>query len=471
MLKVRTQDPGPAAPRSAEGVDLIGEYEGSGIEETTYLARRVDGQFIHLSRLLYLVAEATNGRRDFGQIAEQVSEGFGRRLTADNVRFLVEEKLRPLGVLAPAEGEEHIEPRRLEESVLGLRFRLGLVPADDVRFITAPFLSLFWPPVVVAVLVALVAFDVWLFFHGILPAAQAVIYQPSLLLAFFALEMVAMAWHECGHVTACRYGGAKPGEVGAGIYLFWFVFYSDVTDSYRLDKVGRLRTDFGGIYFDAVFTLLLAGAYFLTGFEPLLVMILFNQLGVLDEFSPFLRFDGYYIISDLTGVPDLFKSIKPTLRGLIPSREADEQVRALKPWVRVVVTVWVLSVVPILLFGLAMLVIYGPWAIATAWDSFLVHQREVSIAFEYGRTIDVLLGLLNVVALMVPVVGGILIFAVLVKRCGAAARRWSEGRLLLRAGLGLTLAVAVGLLLLIWVKTDFAEILPSLYERFSWTLA
>jgi putative peptide zinc metalloprotease protein len=305
-------------------------------------------------------------------------------------------------------------------------------------------------PVIVFVLVTLVAIDVWLFFHGILQGMQEIIYQPALILVFFLLETVAMAWHECGHASACRYGGAKPGVVGAGIYVFWFVFYSDVTDSYRLGKIGRLRTDFGGMYFDTIFSLVVAGAYFLTGFEPLLVLVLFNQLNALEEFSPFLRFDGYYIVSDLTGVPDLFKYIKPVLRSLIPGREADESLKALKPWVRVVLSVWVLSVIPMLLIGLVMLIIYGPWALATAWDSFLVNYGAVSSAVQDGRIIDGILGLINIGTLVVPVVGGILIFAVVVKRWSVAAWRWSEGRTLLRTGLVLGLAAATSLLLFVY---------------------
>src|SRR3712207_2350313 len=139
MTELRTHTPDPAAPRPAEGTELIGEYRGSGYEEAPYLVRRADGQFVHLSRLLYLVVEATDGRRDFERIAERVSQEYARGVSAENVRFLVENKLRPLGVLAPAEGES-IDPPRLKQSLLGLKYRVGLVPPGIVRFLTIPFL-------------------------------------------------------------------------------------------------------------------------------------------------------------------------------------------------------------------------------------------------------------------------------------------------------------------------------------------
>src|SRR5918911_3539537 len=105
-----------ALPRRPEGTELIGEDKASGLQEVPYLVRRAAGQFVHLSRLLYLIAKAADGRRDFGQIAERVSQSFGRLVSAENVRFLVEKELRPLGLIAPLEGAEgeSVEPRGLD---------------------------------------------------------------------------------------------------------------------------------------------------------------------------------------------------------------------------------------------------------------------------------------------------------------------------------------------------------------------
>jgi hypothetical protein len=58
--------------------------------------------------------------------------------------------------------------------------------------------------------------------------------------------VASAAFHECGHATACRYGGARPGNIGVGSYLVWPSFFTNVTDSYRLDQAARIRTDLGG---------------------------------------------------------------------------------------------------------------------------------------------------------------------------------------------------------------------------------
>ena len=408
----------PPAPQPAWGVELFGEYEGSGFKETPYLARRADGQVIRLSHLLYLVAAEADGQRSFAEIASRVSEEFGRAVSADNVRLLVEKVLRPAGVIA---GEDGTVPENLSRAnpLLALRLRVGLMPARAVRAITTIFWPLFLTPVMIAMLVGLVAVDVWLFFnHGLLQSVQQLLYQPSLIFVLFVLETLAAGFHECGHASACRYGGARPGVLGAGIYIVWFVFYSDVTDTYRLNKAGRLRTDLGGVYFDAIFSLAMAGAYFLTGFEPLLVLVFFNQLGALDEFTPFARFDGYYVISDLTGVPDLFGRIKPILLSLIPGREAEQKVTELKPWARWVVTVWVLTTVPVLLISLVLLIIYGPTLLLSAWGSVVMQSGVVLRSFEAGSITEILGGLIQAGALVAPSVLTAVFVAFMVWRVG-----------------------------------------------------
>src|SRR5688500_18660739 len=157
--------------------------------------------------------------------------------------------------------------------------------------------------------------------------------------------------------------------MGAGLYLVWPAVYTDVTDSYRLGRGGRLRTDLGGLYFNMVFALATVGAWAATGWDALLVLVPLQLLQMVHQLLPFVRLDGYYILSDITGVPDLFARIKPTLLSAVPGHEEEERAAALKPWVRVVVTVWVLAVVPLLLTMLAFAAINLPRILATAWDS------------------------------------------------------------------------------------------------------
>jgi putative peptide zinc metalloprotease protein len=420
-------------PRLAPGTELVGEYQGSGFKEPVYLVRRADGQFIQLARLPYLVAAEADGESGFEQIALRVSQDFGRTVSADNVRFFVEERLRPLGVLAATNGSNAKLPRT--KSVLALTFRTPIVPEGVVEVLTTVFRLLFLAPVVIAILASFAALDLWLFFiHGISQSAVELLYQPENFLVVFGLAILSATFHELGHATACRYGGARPGRIGVGIYIVWPVFYSDVTDAYRLSKAGRLRVDLGGVYFNVIFVLATAGAYFVTKSEPLLFAVFIQQLGMLYQFMPFVRLDGYYVVSDLTGVPDLFARIKPTLKSAVPGRGPDERVGELKPWVRVVVTVWVLTAIPAVLYLFATLAIYSPLMYNTAWDSFFVHYDKVRSALVEGRVVEVIVGLLQIVLLLIPVAGVTLTFALFGKRLSRALWSWLRGKPPLRAG-------------------------------------
>src|SRR5437588_9939291 len=121
----------PTPPKLADGVDLIGKYEDSGFNEPPYLVRRSDGQTIQLTQLLYTVAEKADGKRSVSEIAESASHQVGRRVSADNVRFLIEKKLRPTGVLAQADGATPKLKRA--DPMLALRFRAGVVPEGAVQ--------------------------------------------------------------------------------------------------------------------------------------------------------------------------------------------------------------------------------------------------------------------------------------------------------------------------------------------------
>jgi putative peptide zinc metalloprotease protein len=304
------------------------------------------------------------------------------------------------------------------------------VPEWLVNTVTKVFKPLFYPPVVIAVLGGLVALDVWLFgYHGVAQSLRQTLYDPLFILLMLGLVVLSAAFHECGHATACRYGGARPGVMGVGLYIVWPAFYTDVTDAYRLDRKGRLRTDLGGVYFNTIFILLTAAAYFATGFEPLLLIIPLQHIEILHQFLPFLRLDGYYIVSDLTGVPDMFMRIKPILKSLVPFTKTDDGVKELKPWARVAVTVYVLTLVPALALMLGLTVINMPRIFATAYDSFMLTAHKLGHAGGISIAVDVIQLL---VLLLVPL-GIVVTFVQLGRRGIGGAWHVTEGRPAMRA--------------------------------------
>lgn len=440
----------PAQPATqrlvlADGIELLGRSEGSGYVDEHHLARTRTGRVVQLTDLLFLIAQAAGeGGATDEQVAERVSQSYGRTVTADNVRTLAD-KLRALGILAAADGSQPdvVEP----DPLLALKLRTTLLGPDGVRRLTRVFQPLFLLPVVGAALVVLLAMDGWLFFsHGLAQGVRESMAQPALFLLAFGLVVLSAAFHECGHATACTVGGGRPGRMGAGIYLAWPAFYTDVTDAYRLDRKARLRTDLGGVYFSCLIVLGLGGAFLLTRFEPLLLIAFLIQMEVIHQLLPFLRLDGYYVVSDLVGVPDLFKRTGPILKSMVPGHAPQPSVVELKRWVRNVVRLWVLVVVPVLGLNIGMILLNFPRLLSTAWDSGAKLVGGLSSAGPLTVVIDVI----QLVFLVVPIVGLGYTFA---KLFGQLARKgWAgtQGRPAQRAGFALACVAALGALAFFW---------------------
>ena len=81
-----------------------------------------------------------------------------------------------------------------------------------------------------------------------------------------------------------------------------------------------MRTDLGGIYFNAVFIVVLGGVLAATRAPLLVALIVTSTFQMVEQLLPFVRFDGYYLLCDLAGVPDLFSRVSPTLRGVLSAR-------------------------------------------------------------------------------------------------------------------------------------------------------
>ncbi|MDQ4102873.1 MAG: hypothetical protein M3186_03895, partial [Actinomycetota bacterium] len=263
----------------------------------------------------------------------------------------------------------------------------------------------------------------------VVPSALALVYQPELTLLVLALIFASAVFHEFGHVAACRYGGARPGKMGFGLYLVWPALYSTVTDSYRLSRRGRLRTDLGGVYFNAVFIAGMSLAYLETGAPWLLVGIVAMHIETAMQFLPVIRMDGYYILSDLIGVPDLFSRLGPVLKSMIPGRGAHPRVLELKPWVRWTITGWVIIVVPAILYWVIGFLIVVPQVMPVVWDQLIRLGQAVGAAAAAGEVAVTTLGVIQMILLVLPWVGGALLLCMIVNGpLRMAWARWGPAR-------------------------------------------
>jgi putative peptide zinc metalloprotease protein len=466
--------PVPDRPAPMPGVQLLGTLRDMGFAEQQWLAQRGE-TYIQLSELLYRVLEQVDGRRSLEEIAERVRETSGRPVSANNVRLLIAARLLPLGLILPADGIPMAEQPR-DRSPLAVTMRLGFLRAEWIEPVARLLQVFFWPPVLVPLALLIAAGQGWLYLvHGAATPLAAVLQRPLLLLGISTFILLSAVFHEFGHAAALRYGGGRARSIGFGVYFIYPAFYTDCTDSYRLGRWGRLRTDLGGVYFDLIVSLGLMLAYLATRQELLLAAVVLLDMEIVDQFSPIMRFDGYWALADLVGVVDFFvligpvlRSLQPTLRRVVPwvrqsgaPSVAPAGAPALKGWVKVAFLAYTVVAVPALFVLLGVLLVNAPNLLGFYLDS-LAEQIVATIAAVHSGTRLVMVFdgaqaalLLLTAALLLYGLGNI------VRSLARAVWRWGAkaGSTRRRALALLTLAGGLALLIAQW-RPQLAVLVP-----------
>lgn len=131
------------------------------------------------------------------------------------------------------------------------------------------------------------------------------------LATYGAALVVVKALHELGHgYTAVRLG-SRVSTMGVALIVMMPVLYTDTTDAWRLrSRADRVRIDVAGMAVEIMVAVLATLAWVVmpdgalrTAAFALATTGWIMSLAV--NCNPFMRFDGYYLMSDLVGVPNL----------------------------------------------------------------------------------------------------------------------------------------------------------------------
>jgi putative peptide zinc metalloprotease protein len=123
--------------------------------------------------------------------------------------------------------------------------------------------------------------------------------------------IITKSLHELGHAYTATHFGTRVSHMGVAFVVMWPMLYTDTGETWRLKRSKhRLGIASAGVATElsiAVFALL---AWNLTPDGPLRNGLFFLAttawvISLLINVSPFLRFDGYYILSDTLNIPNL----------------------------------------------------------------------------------------------------------------------------------------------------------------------
>lgn len=189
-----------------------------------------------------------------------------------------------------------------------------LIPQQIVVRVSRFFISAYQPTV--ATFLCLFIVLAHLLLYGNWTPARAGTFHPSLVLLATFFSVVV---HEFGHSSAVSRFGGKPGSIGAGLYILLPVLYADVSQIWTFRQKQRVVVDLGGIYFQQIVFAVLAVAAALAGERSLRAACISIDLMTVVAINPVFRFDGYWVLVDALGMPNLHRQAGSYLKQLMRS--------------------------------------------------------------------------------------------------------------------------------------------------------
>ncbi len=129
--------------------------------------------------------------------------------------------------------------------------------------------------------------------------------------------------HEFGHGMTCRHFGGECHEMGFLLLVFCPCLYCDTTDAWTMpNKWRRIAISAAGIYVELVIASVAALVWWNTSqgtvhAVALAIMTLSSLNTFLLNANPLMRFDGYYVLSDLLEIPNLRARSQQVLQAFI----------------------------------------------------------------------------------------------------------------------------------------------------------
>ena len=126
---------------------------------------------------------------------------------------------------------------------------------------------------------------------------------------FIAIVILKIA-HESAHSLAAIHFNCRVRSIGIGFVVFVPRFFTDTTDSWRLPRSQRLLIDAAGIITEVLIGGIsaLIWSYLPSGELKSTLFFIFavsTLSTILVNGNPFIRYDGYYILSDIVGIENL----------------------------------------------------------------------------------------------------------------------------------------------------------------------
>ena len=332
------------APPKLRGDLTISQQQSAGV--TFFVVKdHASGAFFRLREAEGFIIRQFDGDTPLEVIRTRVQERFGATLSPESLKGFAE-NLNKSGLLdtgVPARRSGSGQSGRLAGNLLYLRYRL----IDPSRLFArlAPWVSFFFTPVFVvfAALTILLAGSVAISNSGEMIRDFVRSLSPELVPLYFLLTCITVSLHEFGHGLTCRRFGGEVRDMGFLLIYFQPAFYCNVSDAWLFpEKSKRLWVGFAGPFFEMFLWAIAVLVWRITDGDSwihlaALIVGMSSGIKTLFNFNPFIKLDGYYLLSDYLEIPNLrkrsFRYVGAQLRRLagltyeVPETGSDRQRR------------------------------------------------------------------------------------------------------------------------------------------------
>lgn len=138
--------------------------------------------------------------------------------------------------------------------------------------------------------------------------------------------IVIIILHETAHALTCRLMEGKVGKVGIIFIFFMPAFYCDISGVRMVvSKFKQVLTSFAGIYMNIFLMSLATIFYYITDDKFYGMLILINFTMITSNIIPFIKLDGYWMLSFFSGITNLYDKSLHNVKLLFVGKNVKER--------------------------------------------------------------------------------------------------------------------------------------------------
>jgi len=304
---------------------------------------------VNINKQTYEILQLVNGKNTLEEITFIFNTNNNQNITAEIVQQLLYSKLSKYGIVKNK--DVIVEPLSRANY---LKLSTIIIPEKIVNKVADLFTALFNPLTLKGITLFTIVFCLFIGVNNY-ELLEPFINDLSEVSFVFILPItfIGIFIHELGHAAAAKHYGINSRGIGFGFYLFSPVFFADVTKAWRLNPKQRVVIDLAGIYFELIYISFLLFIFLITKEVNFLLVSFILFVDIIYNLDPFLRTDGYWVVSDGLKIPNLRKQSLDKLKLFFKKMTTKSSIIfSKKDWFLVIYALASLSFIAVFVVGL-----------------------------------------------------------------------------------------------------------------------